>query len=108
MAGECRWQVQKCQNLVKIVKSIEFRDHIWKQHDKYFVSSTIISVIGSLNHEIAVNISKNVRKQTQFYSVKAMPCILNVKIFFYSANLYQFTELFHNTDNYQLHIQQFQ
>ena len=45
-------------NFVKNVKFVEFHDHIWNHHEKCIQISTNMPGIGSLIHEIAVQISE--------------------------------------------------
>ena len=44
--------------MLKNVNILEFHDHIWNHHEKRIQKSTIIPGIGSLIHEIDVNISE--------------------------------------------------
>ena len=62
-AGECRRQVKNDTNFVKNVNIVECHDHIWNRHEKYIEISTNMPGIGSVIHELAVKISRNLRKQ---------------------------------------------
>ena len=50
---------QKCNKFCKkIVKIVEFHDHIWNRHEKYIKISTNMPGIGALFSEIAVKMSE--------------------------------------------------
>ena len=57
-AGECRRQVNKLTTFVKIVRIVEFHDHIRNHHEKYIQISTNMPGIGSQIREIGVRISE--------------------------------------------------
>ena len=46
--------LQNVTNLVKIIKILKYRDHIWNHREKYIELSTNIPVHCSSIHEIAV------------------------------------------------------
>ena len=70
---ECRRQVKKFTDFVKNVKIVEFHYHIRNHHEKCIQISTNMPGIGSVNREIAVQISEISKKQARFCSVKVMP-----------------------------------
>ena len=47
---------QEWYKLCKKIKTVEFHDHIWNQHEKYIEISTNMSGMGSVIHELAVKI----------------------------------------------------
>ena len=61
-------------SFVKNVNILEFGYYIWNHYEKCIQKSPNMPGIGSLNREIDVNISENVReKKNQCGSVKPMP-----------------------------------
>ena len=65
-AVECRRLVQKLTNLVKNVKIVEFRDHIWNHNEKCIQMSTNMPGIGSLICEKDINISDFLESKQRF------------------------------------------
>ena len=55
--GDCSRQVKMLENIVKNVKIVEFHDHVRNHIEKGIQISTNMPGIGSLIHEIAVEIS---------------------------------------------------
>ena len=57
-AGMSRRQVQNVPKCSKMLRFLEFHDHIWNHHEKCIQISTSMPGIGSLIREIHINISE--------------------------------------------------
>ena len=79
MAGECRRQVKNVTYFVKSVKIVEFHYHIRNRHEKCNQISTNMPSIGLVIPEKNLWNVRILRKQTQFCSVKPMPCVVSGK-----------------------------
>ena len=58
---------QNCTKIVKNINILIFRSHIWIRHEKCIQTSTNMPSIGSVNPEIAFEISEISRKQSNFF-----------------------------------------
>ena len=72
-AGKCRQQVKNVTTFVKNVEIVEFRDRIWNHNEKYIQISTNMPSIGSLIHEIVVEISEMWESKRTFAQLNQAP-----------------------------------
>ena len=72
-AGECRRQVKDLTKFVFFVEIVEFHDHIWNHNEKCIQKRTNMPGIGSIIHEIAVEISEMWESKQTFAQLNQAP-----------------------------------